>query len=113
MDGLTLFDGAQLAIDTTLVSPLNPDGTARRRAADHNGAALEDARRKKERTYPELAVDVPEQSGPLVDRGKLVPTSPRSWTDCGVASADSGTNTNLRDGRARAAAGLGTVNGDS
>ena len=24
----------------------------------------------------------------------------RSWIDCGVASADSGTNTNLRDGRA-------------
>ena len=43
---------------------------------------------------------VPEQkSGPLVDRKKLVPTS-RSWIDCGVASADSATNTNLRDGRA-------------
>ena len=49
----------------------------------------------------------PEQkSGPLVDRGKLVPTS-RSWIDCGVASADSATNTNLRDGRA------GTTNGAS
>ena len=57
MDGLTLFDGAQLAIDTTLVSPLKRDGTARRRAADHNGAALEEARRKKERTYPKLAGD--------------------------------------------------------
>ena len=57
VDGLTLFDGAQLAIDTTLVSPLKRDGTARRRAADHNGAALEDARRKKDRTYPELAGD--------------------------------------------------------
>ena len=28
MDGLTLFDGAQLAIDNTLVSPLKRDGTA-------------------------------------------------------------------------------------
>ena len=57
VDGLTLFDGAQLAIDTTLVSLLKRDGTARRTAADHNGAALEDARRKKERTYRESAGD--------------------------------------------------------
>ena len=56
-DGLTLFGGAQLAIDTTLVSPLHRDGTARRRAAHVNGAALEVARRRKERTYPELAGD--------------------------------------------------------
>ena len=41
VDGLTLFDGAQLAIDTTLVSHPKRDGTARRRAADHNGATLE------------------------------------------------------------------------
>ena len=54
VDGLTIFDGAQLAIDTTMVSPLQRDGTARRRAADHNGAALDDARRRKERTYLEL-----------------------------------------------------------
>ena len=54
VDGLTIFDGAQLAIDTTMVFPLQRDGTARRRAADHNGAALDDARRRKERTYPEL-----------------------------------------------------------
>ena len=52
VDGLTIFDSAQLAIDTTMVSPLRRDGTARRRAADHNGAALDDARRRKERTYP-------------------------------------------------------------
>ena len=38
-DGLTLWNGSQLAIDTTLVSPLHRDGTARRRAADHNGGA--------------------------------------------------------------------------
>ena len=38
-DGLTLWHGAQLAIDTTLVSPLRRDGTARRRAANHDGAA--------------------------------------------------------------------------
>ena len=54
VDGLTIIDGAQLAIDTTMVSPLQRDGTARRRAADDNGAALDDARRRKERTCPEL-----------------------------------------------------------
>ena len=46
--------GTQLAIDTTLVSPLRRDGTARARAANHDGAALEDARRRKEATFPEL-----------------------------------------------------------
>ena len=56
-DGLTLWHGAQLAIDTTLLSPLRRDGSARPRAADHDGAALDDARRHKERTYPELSGD--------------------------------------------------------
>ena len=42
-DGLSLWRGAQLAIDTTLVSPLHRDGTARR-AADRNGVALEQER---------------------------------------------------------------------
>ena len=45
-DGLTLWQGEQLATDTTLVSPLQGDGSARPRAADHNGAALEAARRR-------------------------------------------------------------------
>ena len=54
-DGLTLWHGAQLAIDTTLVSPLHRDGTARRTAADRDGAALLQARRTKETTYPELS----------------------------------------------------------
>ena len=53
-DGLPLFGGAQLAIDTTLVSTLHCDGSARRGAAHRDGAALVTARRKKERTYPEL-----------------------------------------------------------
>ena len=56
-DGLTLWHGAQLAIDTTLVSPLRRDGSPRPRAADHGGAALDDARRRKERTDPELSGD--------------------------------------------------------
>ena len=52
--GLTLWGGTQLAIDTTLVSPLTRDGQPRRRAGRFTGAALQDARRRKERTYPEL-----------------------------------------------------------
>ena len=40
-DGLTLWGGVQLAIDTTMASPLRRDGSARPRAADHDGAVLE------------------------------------------------------------------------
>ena len=54
-DGLTLWRGAQSAVDTTMVSPLRRDGSPKPRAANHDGAALEVARRKKETTYPELA----------------------------------------------------------
>ena len=55
VDGLTLWLGAQLAIDTTLVSPLRRDGSARTRAADRDGAVLVEACRRKERTCPELS----------------------------------------------------------
>ena len=60
-DGLSLFQGAQLAIDTTLVSALRADGTPRPRAATTLGAAA-DARSRKETTYPELLARVPEPS---------------------------------------------------
>ena len=53
-NGLPLWNGAQLAVDTTLVSPLTRDGQPRRRAGRFAGAALQDARRSKERTYPDL-----------------------------------------------------------
>ena len=53
-DGLPLFGGAQLAIDTTVVSALHSDGRARPRAANTPGVALEAARRRKERRYREL-----------------------------------------------------------
>ena len=53
-DGLTLWRGAQLAIDTTLVSPLHQDGSPRSRTHTTNGAVLEKARLRKERTYPEF-----------------------------------------------------------
>ena len=52
---VALHGGAQLAIDTTMVSPLHRDGSVRRGAAAHDGAALRQARTRKERTYPELA----------------------------------------------------------
>ena len=51
-DGLPLFHGAQLAINTTLVSPVGRDGLPR--CAKEDGAARTIARRRKERTYPEL-----------------------------------------------------------
>ena len=54
-DLLPLFGGAQLAVDTTLVSALHCDGSAHPRAAHVDGAVLVTARRRKERTYPELA----------------------------------------------------------
>ena len=51
-EGLPLFGGAQLAVDTTMVSAHHCDGTAR--AAPVVGVALTEARRRKERAYPEL-----------------------------------------------------------
>ena len=54
VDGLPVYGGAQLAVDTTLVSALHCDGSARRGAAARDGVALAEARRCKERTCPEL-----------------------------------------------------------
>ena len=55
-DGLPLFGGAQLAVDTTLVSPLHADGSPHHGASETDGTALLNARRRKERTYPEFQV---------------------------------------------------------
>ena len=52
VDGLPLFGGEQLAVDTTLA--LKGTGEPRKGAADRDGVALAAARRVKERTYPEL-----------------------------------------------------------
>ncbi len=51
---LPLFGGAQLAVDTTLVSPVRRDGTPQPRAAGVDGVQLLLARRRKERKYHEL-----------------------------------------------------------
>ena len=53
-DNLPLFGGRQLAVDTTLVSSLNCDGSAQPRATNMDGAAMEAARQRKSRTYPEF-----------------------------------------------------------
>ena len=54
VDGLPLFGGAQLALDTTLVSALHCDGSARRGASHNEGVAISMAERRKEQRYPEL-----------------------------------------------------------
>ena len=53
-NGLPLWNGSQLAIDTTLVPPLTSQAEPRRHQQTTAGAALRIARRAKERTYPEL-----------------------------------------------------------
>ena len=52
-NGLPMWGGSQLAVDTTLVSPLTRSGEQRSRGGTYAGAALQDARTKK-KTYPEL-----------------------------------------------------------
>ena len=51
-EGLPVFHGAQLAIDTTGVP--SPDGEPHQQCQDMDGAVLDAARRRKARTYPEL-----------------------------------------------------------
>ena len=51
-NGLPLWNGAQLAVDTTIVSPLTRDAVPRSRHDLARPVALLDARRQKERTYP-------------------------------------------------------------
>ena len=55
VDGSPLHGGAQLAVDTTNVSALHCDGTSQQGAANVDGVRLLEARRRKERTFPELA----------------------------------------------------------
>ena len=50
-NGLPLWGGKQVAIDTTVVSAMTGTGQAR---SDKPGQALQDAKRRKEIKYPEL-----------------------------------------------------------
>lgn len=55
-NGLPLWHGSQLAVDTTLVSPLGRDGSVRGRADTVPGCSVEEAaRRKRRQVYPEFA----------------------------------------------------------
>ena len=56
-DGLPLFHGAQLAVDTTMVSTVQADGAPRRQCPERDGAASDQARRTTEGTYPELTAN--------------------------------------------------------
>ena len=47
-DDFPLHGGAQLTIDTKMVSPLHSNGVARRGASSRKGLALEVARKRKE-----------------------------------------------------------------
>ena len=53
-DGLPIFGGSQLALDTTLMCALHCDGSPHTGAADIDGVVVQRARRRKERWYPEL-----------------------------------------------------------
>ena len=54
VSGLPTHNGAQVAVDATMVSPLHRNGKARPRADWQDGAALKDAKKDKEKRYPEL-----------------------------------------------------------
>ena len=71
VDGLPLFGGCQLAIDTTLVCAMHCDGSPHQGAAERDGVVLTAARRRKERRYPELV-------GPR-SRARLVFPGVGSW----------------------------------
>ena len=53
-NGLPLWRGARIAVDTTLVSPVQRDGRARPGADARPALALQQAKTRKLRTYPEL-----------------------------------------------------------
>ena len=53
-DNLPLWNGAQLAVDATLVSPVRANGEAYSRAAVKNGVKLKVARARKKQKCPEL-----------------------------------------------------------
>ena len=53
-NGLPLSGGAQLAVDTTLVSPVRRNGTPQPNAATTDGVQLQSARRRKVLKYREL-----------------------------------------------------------
>ena len=53
-NGLPIWQGAQIAVDATIVSPVRRDGQPRPRADHQPGLALDQAVDRKHRAYPEL-----------------------------------------------------------
>ncbi len=53
-NGLPLWNGVQLVVDATLVSPVRRDGSPQPGAEEENAVQLDRARARKERTYREL-----------------------------------------------------------
>ena len=53
-NGLPIWQGAQIAVDATIVSPMRRDGQPRPRADHEPGLALNQAVDRKHRTYPEF-----------------------------------------------------------
>ena len=97
--GLPLWHGAQAAVDTTFVSPVSRDGSARAGADRVPGKAAADAgRRKRQTTYPELvaarrcrlvvlALEVGDRFGAeMADFFRLAASSASSAPGCKEAS---------------------------
>ena len=53
-NGLPLWGGRQMAIDTSIVAPLTSQAAPRQHRGQYAGTALRDGQKSKERTYPEL-----------------------------------------------------------
>ena len=75
VDGLPVYGGAQLAVDTTLVSALHCDGTARRGAANRDQVAFAEPRRRKEPTRNSCSLATAKVGGEVGGR----------WSDEAVA----------------------------
>ena len=84
-NGLPLWQGAQVAVDATVVSPVRRDGQPRPRADQQPGLALAQAVDRKGRTYPELRQVKPAAAGwsSSVLRSEDASAGPRSPScDC-------------------------------
>ena len=78
-----------LAVDTTLMSPIRGNGSTRPGAADTDEIALAQARRKKERTFPELVLvaRAKARSEPLILRGRVEQAWRMRWAATLACSA--------------------------
>ena len=77
-------------MDVTVVSPLHVDGKHRRKADTTDGQALAEARKHKERTYPELCRGSAPAAGGDRQPGRrqMVPGSQGFLSCCAVAKVE-------------------------